>query len=154
MQARTLLMLLAAFSAYAQAPSFPRPSYFRQTFATPEPRIELQGPVRLRDFIADGKLELSLKQYLELVMANNTDIQIDLLSVETPKNAITRAFSNWDPLATASFTNTKSSTPSTGALAGADTVVSLNQPANFAFQQTLPTGMSYSVGFSADKSTT
>ena len=154
MQARTLLMLLAAFSAYAQAPSFPRPSYFRQTFATPEPRIELQGPVRLRDFIADGKLELSLKQYLELVMANNTDIQIDLLSVETPKNAITRAFSNWDPLATASFTNTKSSTPSTGALEGANTVVSLSQPARFSFQQTLDSGLQYGVSFAGTKSTT
>jgi len=147
-------MLLAAFSAYAQAPSFPRPSYFRQTFATPEPRIELQGPVRLRDFIADGKLELSLKQYLELVMANNTDIQIDLLSVETPKNAITRAFSNWDPLATASFTNTKSSTPSTGALEGANTVVSLSQPARFSFQQTLDSGLQYGVSFAGTKSTT
>ncbi|HKE21369.1 MAG TPA: TolC family protein [Bryobacteraceae bacterium] len=154
MQARIVFALFAAGCTFAQAPSFPTPSYFRQTFAPVNSRVELQGPVRLRDFVADGKLELSLKQYLELVMANNTDIQIQLLSLEMPKNAITRAFSTWDPLATASFTNAKSTTPSTGALAGADTVVSLNQPANFAFQQTLPTGLSYSVGFSADKSTT
>jgi outer membrane protein TolC len=154
MQVRILPILLAAFSAFGQVPSFPRPSYFRQTFAPPETRVELHNPVRLHDFVVDGKLELSLKQYLELVMANNTDIQIELLSVETPKNAILRAFSTWDPLATASFTNTKSSTPSTGALAGAATVVSQNQPANFSFQQTLPTGMFYTVGFGADKSTT
>jgi outer membrane protein len=154
MQARLLLALVAGTGAFAQAPSFPRPSYFRQAFAHLDSRVELQKPVRLRDFVADGKLELSLKQYLELVMANNTDIQIELLSLEMPKNAITRAFSSWDPLATASFTNTKSTTPSTGALAGADTVVSLSQPANFGFQQTLPTGMSYSVGFAASKSTT
>jgi len=154
MQARFLLALLAAACSFAQAPSFPRPSYFRQAFAPVNTHVELNNPVRLRDFVADGKLELSLKQYLELVMANNTDIQIQLLSLEMPRNAITRAFSTWDPLATASFTNTKSTTPSTGALAGADTVVSLNQPATFAFQQTLPTGLSYSVGFAGDKSTT
>jgi outer membrane protein TolC len=140
-------------SAFAQVPSFPRPSYFRQTFAHSDTRIELKGPVRLRDFVAGGKLELSLKDYLELVMANNTDVQIDFLSVEIPKNAIMRALSTWDPLARASFTNTKSSTPSTGALAGADTVVSLSQPANFSYQQTLPTGLQYSVGFAAAKST-
>ncbi|HUK18351.1 MAG TPA: TolC family protein [Bryobacteraceae bacterium] len=154
MPARYLFIFIAAFSALAQVPSFPRPSYFRQTFAHSTTRVELHNPVRLHDFVADGKLELSLRQYLELVMANNTDIQIDLLSVEMPKNAILRAFSTWDPLATASFTDTKSSTPSTGALAGASTVVSLNQPANFSFQQTLPTGLTYSVGFSGAKSTT
>jgi outer membrane protein TolC len=154
MQARTLLLLVAAFSAFAQAPSFPRPSYFRQTFAGPQTRIELQGPVRLRDYVAGGKIELSLKQYLELVMANNTDIAIDLLSVETPKNAITRAFSAWDPLAAASFTDTKSTTPSTGALEGASTVVSLSQPARFSFQQTLDSGLQYTVSFAGTKSTT
>lgn len=153
MQVRTLAIFLALSSAFAQAPSFPRPSYFRQTFASPDTRIELKNPVRLHDRVVDGKLELSLKQYLELVMANNTDIQIELLSLETPKNAIQRAFSAWDPLATASFTDTKSTTPSTGALEGADTVVSLSQPARFSFQQTLPNGMQYDVGFGATKST-
>lgn len=154
MLSRILFPLLAATTAFAQLSSFPKPSYFRQTFAHTDTRVELKNPVRLRDFVEDGKLELSLKNYLELVMANNTDIQISLLSVETPRNAITRAFATWDPLATASFTNTKSTTPSTGALAGASTVVSLSQPATFAYQQTLPTGLQYSVGFTGSKSTT
>src|SRR5579872_5801088 len=153
MQARTLAIFFALSSALAQAPSFPRPSYFRQTFASPDTRVELHNPVRLRDRVVDGKLELSLKQYLELVMANNTDIQIEMLSLETPKNAIQRAFSTWDPLAAASFTNTKSTTPSTGALEGAETVVSLSQPARFSFQQTLPSGTQYDVSFAATKST-
>ena len=45
--------------------------------------VELQPPARLADFVQDGKLELSLRAYLELVMANNTDIAIQKLSVET-----------------------------------------------------------------------
>jgi outer membrane protein len=77
-----------------------------------------------------------------------------MLSVETPKNAIMRAFATWDPQAQASFTDQKSTTPSTGALQGASTVVSLNQPANFSYSQTLPSGMQYSVSFYASKSTT
>ena len=148
----SLLLLTAA--AFAQPSAFPRPSYFRETFAPVNTRVELRGPVRLRDFLAGGKLELSLKSYLELVMANNTDIQIQLLTVETPRNAIQRAMSTWDPLATASFNNTRSTTASTGALTGANTLSTLSQPANFGYQQTLPTGMQFSVGYAASKGTT
>ncbi len=149
-----ILFLFFAIDAYSQVTSFPKPSYFRETFAHSRTKIELQPPVKLKDSVADGKLSLSLKKYIELVMANNTDIAIQMLSVESPKNAITRAFATWDPQAVASFSDTKSSTPSTGALAGASTVVSLSQPANFSYSQTLPTGMQYAVSFGATKSTT
>jgi outer membrane protein TolC len=149
-----LLFLFAAFNAFAQLNSFPKPSYFRETFARSRTHVELQPPVKLKDAVEDAKLSLSLKKYIELVMANNTDIAIQMLSVESPKNAITRAFAPWDPQAVASFINTKSSTPSTGALQGASTVVSLSQPANFSYSQTLPTGMQYAVSFGASKNTT
>jgi outer membrane protein TolC len=155
MRARSLfLFFLAAFNAYPQINSFPKLSYFRETFARSRTHVELQPPVKLKDAVVDGKLSLSLKKYIELVMANNTDIAIQMLSVESPKNAITRAFAPWDPQALASFSNTKSTTPSSGALQGASTVVSLSQPASFSYSQTLPTGMQYEVSFGASKSTT
>jgi outer membrane protein len=155
MPARSLFAcLLFASSAFAQLSSFPKLSYFRETFSRAQTRVELQPPVKLKDYVVDDKLSLSLKSYLELVMANNTDIQIQMLAVETPKNAIMRAFATWDPQAQASFSDQKSSTPSTGALAGANTVVSINQPASFSYTQVLPTGMQYSVSYSAVKSTT
>jgi outer membrane protein len=155
MPARALLAFpLLASCAFAQLTSFPKPHYFAETFSRAQTRVELQPPVKLKDFVIDGKLTLSLKAYLELVMANNTDIAIQMLSVEMPKNAIMRAFATWDPQAQASFTDQKSTTPSTLALQGAATVVSLNQPANFSYSQTLPSGMQYSVSFGASKSTT
>ena len=46
----------------------------------------MKDPVRLKDFAVDDKLELSLKDYLALVMSNNTDIQIQMLSLETALN--------------------------------------------------------------------
>ena len=82
------------------------------------PKVELKDPVRLKDFVVGDKLELSLKNYLALVMANNTDIQIQMLSLETPKNAIQRAFGIWDPLARASFTSNRTVTQSTSVLDG------------------------------------
>src|ERR1051325_4931789 len=87
--------------AFAQMKSFPKPDYFRETFQSTVPKVELKDPVRLRDYVQSGKLELSLKDYLQLVMANNTNIQIQTLSLETPKKAIQRAVAPWDPLATA-----------------------------------------------------
>jgi outer membrane protein TolC len=152
---RTLLTgILLAAGALAQLSSFPKPSYFRETFSKTRTTVELKDPVRLQDFVVGGKLELSLKNYVALVMSNNTDIQIQMLTLETPKNAILRAFGAWDPLARATFTDTKSQLPSTSALDGAATVVSLTQPAQFSVNQTLPTGTNYTVGFNASKSTT
>ncbi len=80
--------ILLAAGAFAQMTSFPKPSYFRETFSKTSTKVELKDPVRLKDFVVGDKLELSLKNYLALVMANNTDIQIQMLSIETPKNAI------------------------------------------------------------------
>jgi outer membrane protein len=141
-------------SMLAQLSSFPTRSYFRETFSKTDTRVELQPPVRLQDFVAGGKLELSLRSYLELVMANNTDIQIQRLSVEQPKNAIMRAFGAFDPLATASFSSTRNKTPSTDALAGAATVGTLAQPLRFSVQQTLTSGTQYTVSVTGSKSTT
>src|SRR6516164_1694180 len=94
--------IILASGAFAQLTSFPKPNYFRETFQKTKTSVELKDPVKLQDYIHEGKLELSLKDYLALVMANNTDIAIQMLSLETPKNAITRAFASWDPLASAS----------------------------------------------------
>jgi outer membrane protein len=139
---------------FAQLASFPTPSYFRETFAKADPKVEIQPPVRLPDFVVSGKLELSLRSYLELVLANNTDIQLQKLTVETPKNAILRAFGTFDPIATASFSSTRTKTPSSDALAGANTLSTLSQPARFGYQQTLSSGAQYNVTFLGSKSTT
>jgi outer membrane protein TolC len=148
---------LLAAAAFGQLASFPKPSYFRETFARPVTKVELQSPVRLPDYVVGGKLELSLRGYLELVMANNTDIAIQRLTVDVAQNAITRAFAAFDPLATASFSSTEQRTPTGDQLtagAGASALVQLSQPANFNYAQTLPTGLQYNVDYSAAKLST
>jgi outer membrane protein len=148
---------LFAAAAFGQLASFPKPSYFRETFARPVTKVELQSPVRLPDYVVGGKLELSLRGYLELVMANNTDIAIQRLTVDVAQNAITRAFAVFDPLATASFSSTEQRTPTGDQLtagAGSSALVQLSQPANFNYAQTLPTGLQYNVDYSAAKLST
>jgi len=152
---RTLFSgILLTAGALAQTSSFPKPSYFRETFQKTQTKVELKDPVRLKDFVADGKLELSLKHYLELVMANNTDIQLQLISLEIPRNNILAAFGVWDPKALASFATTRSTTVPTNATTAqnaASLTKSLNQPYNLQYSQTLPEGLSYTASFSGTK---
>jgi len=151
--AATFLVVILTASAQDQN-FFPKPSYFRETFTTPKAKVEMMPPVRLADFVVDGKLELSLRSYIELVMANNTDVAISRLAVDTAKNAILRGFSPFDPFATASFNNTRTKTPSTDALQGASTLAQLNQPVTFNYSQLMQNGTQYQVGFGETKSTT
>src|SRR3569833_3167870 len=108
---------LLTAGAFAQMSSFPKPNYFRETFQKTRTTVELRDPAKLRDYVVGGKLELSLKHYLELVMANNTDIQLQFLTVEQPKNAIQTAMGVWDPTGRASFTTTRSTSLPTSPLA-------------------------------------
>src|SRR5215475_1820694 len=109
MQVRTILTgILLTTGAFAQMSSFPKPSYFRETFGAAQTKVQLKDPAKLKDFVAGGKLELNLKHFLELVMANNTDIQIQFLSLEIPKNNILAAFGVWDPTVRTSFQTTRS----------------------------------------------
>jgi outer membrane protein TolC len=150
----SLAAILAAGAALAQTTSFPKPNYFRETFDKSKTTVELKDPVKLRDYVHDGKLELSLKDYLALVMANNTDIQIQNLSLESPKNAIQRAFGVFDPTAQAIFSSTRSTSPSTNVLDGAAEIKTLNQPLSMQVSQLLSTGTNYTVAWGGSKSTT
>ena len=146
--------LLLATSVLAQVSSFPKPAYFRETFSKPVTKVELRPPVRLADFVLGDRLELSLRSFLELVMANKTDIQIQRLSIETPKNAILRAFGVFDPVFTGSFNNQRQKTPSNDVLQGAATLVQLSQPAQFRWTQTLENGTQYTASYAATKTST
>ena len=147
--------LLLSAGAFAQMASFPKPSYFREVFKQTNTKVELRDPVRLKDFAVGGKLELSLKNFIELVMANNTDIQVAFLSLEIPKNNTVSVFGRWDPIVTASFSaqrNTNIPTDPTQAQNAGEISKSLSQPLSVSYGQTIDTGLSYSVSFSGTKS--
>ena len=137
--------------AEPQAPWFGTKPYFRQVFSPRVPLLQLRGPIKLDDYSAGGKLELSLKAYLELVLANNVDIDLQRITIEAPTNQITRAFGVFDPLMFTRFNATRATTPSNDQLAGAATLSSLNQPFAFGYQQTLATGTQVSSQFGWNK---
>ena len=148
------LVLAVAASAANQDPYFPKPSYFKKYFARTVTKVELAPPVRFDDYVVDGKLELSLKAYLSLVMSNNPNVSIQRLNLTLNEDSITRAFGQFDPIASASFSATRSLSAGTSALSGGSTLNQLSQPLNLGFTQTLETGTRYSINFSDFKSST
>lgn len=143
-----------AQASKVNAPLFPSPSYFRRVFSPPQMSVDIKAPTRLRDNVVDGKLELSLKSFLELVLANNTDIEVQRVTVDISRDAITRGFAIFDPQFIGRFTATRTQTPASDALAGAAAINSLSQPTVFTYQQTLASGATYNVGFNTLKSST
>src|ERR1041384_4074782 len=91
-------------------------------------------------------------------MSNNTDIQIQMLSLEVPKNAILMAMGVWDPSVRASYNTTRTTSYVTNPSTALDTgpvgtaTKSLNQPLSITWNQTLSNGTQYSAGFTDVKS--
>jgi outer membrane protein TolC len=135
-------------------PIFPSPSWFRRSFGSPSPHVQLKPPARLHEYVQDGKLELSLRDFIDLVMANNTDIEIQRTTIEIQKNAIMRAFAPFDPTLQGSFTATRTVQQTTNALQGALELKQLNQPITFTYNQTLQSGTQFSVGYTTTKLST
>lgn len=155
---RALTTGLLVFAGLAGAadddPYFPKPSYFKKYFARTVTKVELEPPAKLADYLVEGKLELSLKSYLDLVMVNNPNVGIQRLSLTVNEDAITRALGVFDPQATASFQTTRQLSSGTSALSGASTLNQLSQPLSLGVTQTVPTGAQYNIGFTDFKTST
>jgi outer membrane protein TolC len=136
------------------APTFPERNFFRQYFGQEVPRVDLLPPVRLADFLVGDHLELSMRSYLELVLANNTEIDIQRMSVERFRNAILRAYAPFDPDFLTSFQATRQKQQSNSIIQGANVLSTLSQPFLANYSQTLESGTQYQVGFNARKFST
>jgi outer membrane protein TolC len=140
--------------ADSKAPWLGTTAWFRKAFFYDSVHITLREPTYLRDFVAEGKLNLSLKNYLDLVMANNTGIEIQRLQLEYPQNAIQRAASIFDPSISSGFSATRSKSPTTNELQGASVLSTLSQPFNLNYSETLPSGTQVNASLSTTKAST
>ena len=143
--------LLAAAPLAAQFATFPAGDYFREQWQAAPYAVEIDTVANLRDFVVDGKLELSRRAYLELVMANHPDVQIQVLNVLETQNSIQTAFSPFDPSLTLNFNANRGTNPSQDVLQGGDVISTLRQNGGFTYRQTLDTGFNYQVGFTGVK---
>lgn len=118
---------------------------FLPRFHVNAPRVE---PIAgLHERIHDGQIHLTLKEFLALVLANDTQIQVVRLNNTNAANAVLSARSPFDPTLTGTFTGTRSVQPEASQINGAPTLSLLGQNSNFSFNQELATGQQVQVGF-------
>jgi outer membrane protein TolC len=135
------------------APTFPSPAYFRKLISTPDTHVEIQPIAKLEDYVRDGKLVLSLKAYLDLVMANNTDIAIQRLTVERSMNSLLSSYSRFDPSMSFSLSHQRSASISSDAFDQVTQLKSLSQSGSLQYSQLLPTGTTIGGSLGLSKST-
>jgi outer membrane protein len=154
MKKKSLALFLAALMVspvWGQFTTFPRPSYWEFMWQSPPTDVEIEPVSRLRDFVVDGALTLSLQQYIELVLANHGDVQVAKLNVYSQENLVQAALSPFDPQFAASFDTTRGQSPSQDTLQGGDIVSSLNQVGRAQFGKTFDTGTDLAVNFNTNR---
>jgi outer membrane protein len=108
-------------------------------------------PQHLRDYVADGKLKLSLHDAIVLTLENNSAIRVQESTVESAKFGLLGSFQAFDPKFQSVFTARRSSYPGFSQIQGAGTFDDLNQAAQFNYTQTFATGTNLQVGLNGYK---
>lgn len=132
--------LLIIFASLARAQSGER----YKDYATVQVRSDkLSGPERMRSYIVDGKLTLSLRDAIALTLENNSLVRVQETQVDFSKFALLAAHAPFDPIVTSSYlVNSTTTAPFTalqGTL-GSTAFASTTQTATLNYVQTLPTG--------------
>lgn len=151
---RRIVIVLLISSAFSAAQTFPTPKYFQQFFVKHAAPQQAPAPEPLAAYIVDGKLRLSLADAIRLTLANNTDVRINQLQVDTATYGLQRTYAPFDPVLISNFAPRRDVSPTTSTLQGAQTLSSLSQNFSSTYSQLFQTGTLYQVGLSATRSAT
>ncbi len=165
-----LLCLLIACELPIRSASDPFMHYVDWRYRPPKMQIkDVEG---LQPRIRDGKLHLHLRDFLELVLKNSTDIDLTRLDVYTAADQIVSAKAPFDPTLGLGFTTLRSvspvsffevgglgTSPTQGTSNGTappvnqitlpETISSLSQNSVASYNELLPTGQRISTSFTA-----
>src|SRR5271169_2607739 len=126
--------------------------------ATPEIRSDKLGaPEHLRNYLADGKLRLSLRDAVVLTLENNSLVRIQETQVEFSKFTLLGAHQPFDPVLTSSYNINSATSQSFSQLQGtgtAPTVNSTTQFAQFTYAQTFESGTNVQAGLNSNNNYT
>ncbi|HKV26767.1 MAG TPA: TolC family protein [Candidatus Acidoferrales bacterium] len=150
----TLLVLCLAASVCAVPACYAQGSSYRKALersSKGQHISDAQISQSFQEYIANGKIKLSLDDAIRLALANNTDIALDQEQIGAAKNVIESARGPFDPLLVSSFNALRSKSPTFSQLSGAPTLSSLSQNAQLGVSQTLLTGTNYQVALNANK---
>jgi len=113
---------------------------------------------RIKAYVENGKISMSLRDAILLTLENNSDIQIEETQIESNKFSLLSAFQPFDPLLRSSLNINRISTPTYTQLQGlgqtATALSSLSQIGQVSYTQTFTTGTNVVAGISAGKNST
>lgn len=118
---------------------------------TPQTRSDkLAAPERLRNYLVEGKLRLSLRDAVVLTLENNSLVRVQETQVESSKFSLLEAHSPFDPVVSSSYNITDSIAPAVSLLQGTGglnvNVKTTNQFAQFNYAQLFETGTNVQAG--------
>jgi outer membrane protein len=144
-----LLSMLMPFALTSAPPFPPVPGWFeRRLYPDVVQTREVQG---VSERIVGGKLNLTLKTFLELVLKNSTAVNLVRLNVYTASASIQAARAPYDPTTSLGFNTLRSVSPSISQISGASTLSTLTQNSSINYQQLLPTGQTVSASYVASR---
>src|SRR5437879_1825850 len=111
------------------------------------PNVQVRDVEGVQERVVANKLYLRVKDFIALVLKNNTEINLTRLDVLTAADAILGAKAPFDPNLRASFSSTRQEQPQFSQIGGAAQLNSLSQVSNLGYQQTLSTGQLVDFGF-------
>jgi outer membrane protein len=115
---------------------------------TPQVRSDKLGaPQHLRNYVADGKLRLSLRDAVVLNLENNSNVRVQETQVEVSKFSLLAAHAPFDPIVTSSYNITDQIIQATSLLQGTGSLnvnfASTIQFAQFNYLQTFESGTQF-----------
>ncbi len=147
-------LVLTAFPLNAQ-----QGESYRALLAQRVASDKLPAPQHLRDYVANGKLRLSLADAVGLMLENNTAVRVQQTQVETDKFALLRTYQPFDPQLQSVFDVNRYSYGGSNQLQGVGTSGNsiqniLSQSAQINYNQTFHTGTILAVGVGSLKTST
>ncbi|HVC48121.1 MAG TPA: TolC family protein [Terracidiphilus sp.] len=149
-----LALLLAAAPAPAQSPES-----YRGMLTARDRSAKLPPPQHLANFVQNGKLRLSLRDAILLMLENNSAIRVDESQIEFRKFSLLGSFQPFDPILQSSLNINRYSSPGYSQLQGVgesntSTLNTLTQTGQLTYSQTFSPGTSFQAAVSSSKSGT
>ena len=130
----------------------------KETFGAltrPELRADHLSPAQhLQEYVVDGKLRLRLQDAVLLMLANNSNVQLQELGIDSAKYGLLRSHQPFDPSLLVSFNANRSTIPGFSQLQGALIPSTLTQNTQLTYSQTFETGTTVQGGLGVTRTST
>src|SRR5579871_397495 len=145
---------VAALLMLAGTAAFPAslPHFVMDRFRGPDVVVHEVAGVQER--VRDGKLHLNVKDFLTLLLKNNTEINMSRLDVLSAADQILGAKAPFDPLINTTFNYNRSISSQSTQISGAPKLDFLSETTTMNYQQLLETGQTVTANFNAVRSST